>query len=58
MKRKIIPLVVLTILALSTLAVLPVSGAHHTKPIVVAHFKGGIGPDTHLEAMMNNTDYE
>jgi len=58
LKRKIIPLVVLTILALSTLAALPVSGAHHEKPVVVAHLKGALEPDTQLKAMMNLTAYE
>lgn len=52
MKRKIIPLVVLTILALSTLAALPVSAAPDN-PIVVAHLKGALEPDLQLQAMMN-----
>jgi len=58
LKRKIIPLVVLTILAFSTLAALPVSGANHEKPVVVAHLKGALEPDTQLKAMMNLTAYE
>lgn len=55
MKKKLIPLIVLTVLALSTLTALPVSGAHHTKPVVVAHLKGALEPDSQLKAMMNLT---
>jgi hypothetical protein len=55
MKRKLIPLVILTILVFTTLASLPVLATHHEKPIVVANLKGALEPDIQLEALMNLT---
>jgi uncharacterized coiled-coil protein SlyX len=52
MKRKLIPVLILTLLTLSV-TVLPVSAVHHEKPVVVAHLKGAIEPDLQLKAMMN-----
>ena len=57
MKRKLIPVLILTILL--SMIVMPVSAVHHEKPVVVAHIKGAVGPGTHLSAMINNmTSYE
>lgn len=55
MKRKLIPVLILTILTLTT--VIPVVAVNHEKPVVVAHLKGALDPDTQLEAMMNNITY-
>jgi polyhydroxyalkanoate synthesis regulator phasin len=53
MKKKLISLVVLTLLALASLSMISVSAA--TKPIVVVHLKGAFEPDTQLKALMNTT---
>ncbi len=55
MKRKLIPVLILTILALTT--IIPVAAVNYEKPVVVAHLKGAIDPDTQLAAMMNNITY-
>jgi hypothetical protein len=52
MNRKLIPLVILTLLAFATLSAIPASAATD-KPVVVAVSKGAIEPDTQLKAMMN-----
>ena len=52
MNRKLIPLVVLTLIAFATLSAIPASAAVD-KPVVVAVSKGALEPDTQLKAMMN-----
>lgn len=53
MKKKLIPIIILTILTLTTIKAIPVLAVHHEKPIVVAHLKGALEPDSQLKAMMN-----
>ena len=52
MKRKLIPLVILTLLAFATLSAIPASAAVD-KPVVVTVSKGALEPDRQLETMMN-----
>ena len=52
MKKKLIPLVILTLLTFATLSAIPASAAVD-KPVVVAALKGALEPDRQLKAMMN-----
>ena len=53
MKRKLISLVVLSLLAFATLSVFPATAAD--KPVVVVHIKGSLEADYQLRALMNTS---
>jgi outer membrane murein-binding lipoprotein Lpp len=53
MRRRIFPLILIAFLTLTLITVVPTYGAHHEKPIVVAHSKGALEPDTQLLHIMN-----
>jgi len=53
MKRKLISLVVLSLLAFATLSVIPAAAAD--KPVVVVHLKGALEADYQLRALMNTS---
>jgi len=53
MKRKLISLVVLSLLALATLSIFPAAAAD--KPVVVVHLKGALEADYQLRALMNTS---
>lgn len=53
MKRKLISLVVLSLLAFATLSVFPAAAAD--KPVVVVHIKGALEADYQLRALMNTS---
>ncbi|MBT3284334.1 hypothetical protein HN807_08955 [Candidatus Bathyarchaeota archaeon] len=53
MKRKLITLVVLSLLAFATLSVIPATAAD--KPVVVVHLKGALEADYQLRALMNTS---
>lgn len=54
MKKKFLSLILLTTLALSICAALPVSASSHEKPKIVAHLKGAMEADIQLQAIMGN----
>jgi hypothetical protein len=53
MRRKTIPLILITLLTITLMTVIPTYGMHHEKPIVVTHSKGALEPDTQLLHIMN-----
>lgn len=53
MKRKLISLVVLSLLAFTTLSLIPAAAAD--KPVVVVHLKGALEADYQLRALMNTS---
>jgi hypothetical protein len=53
MKRKLISLVVLSLLAFASLSVFPAAAAD--KPVVVVHLKGALEADYQLRALMNTS---
>jgi outer membrane murein-binding lipoprotein Lpp len=53
MKKKLIPLVVLSLLTLTMISMIPASAAE--KPIIVVHVKGALEPDYQLDALMNSS---
>ncbi|MBD3207597.1 hypothetical protein GF319_14795 [Candidatus Bathyarchaeota archaeon] len=57
MRRKTLPMILIAFLTITFMAALPVQGMHHAKPIVVAHSKGALEPDTQLMYIMDNITY-
>lgn len=53
MKRKLISLIVLSLLAFTTLSLIPAAAAD--KPVVVVHLKGSLEADYQLRALMNTS---
>lgn len=54
MSKKLLPIILLTVLAISAWIILPAAAA---KPTVVVHLKGGLEPDTQLTAIMTDLTY-
>jgi hypothetical protein len=57
MRKKLLPVIILTVLTLSVLTIMPIGASHHEKPIIVAHSKGALEADVQLKAMIGNITY-